>query len=145
MGDRFIMFVICMACVGVIVSYGTLRCKGTFVDPLTLSPVGAPWNKFLDGWGLSHFVFYAVLGYLYPHKLLFITVLGVLWELVEMSFKEHPFYLSKCHYQAQVPGEGYEHWWTGRWQDIVNNTAGMLLGAWLATRVRGDARFGFGF
>jgi len=143
--DWSIIVVACMACVAVIVTYGTLRCRGTFVDPLTWSPVGAPWNKFLDGWGVSHLLFYAVLGYSFPHRLLFITLLGVLWELLEMRFKEHPFYLSKCKYEAQAPGEGYEHWWTGRWQDIVNNTVGLVLGAWIATMARRDARFNLGF
>lgn len=132
LGDRTKILLICLACVLTIVVYGTMRCKGAFVDPLTFSPVGHPWNKFLDGWGMSHFLFFMLLGYWFPDKLLFITLLGVGWELVEMLFKEHPFYLSKCEYTASTPGEGYAHWWTGRWQDLVMNTSGLVLGAWLS-------------
>lgn len=122
-----------LACVLVIILYGTFRCKySTFVDPLTFSFAPPPLDKYLDGWGLSHLFFFMALGYLFPKKLLFSFALGVLWELVEYSMKEHPFYLSKCNYNLKThKGEG---WWYGRWQDIVMNSVGLYIGSTLARR-----------
>lgn len=131
-------------CVMTIVFYGTLRCQGSFHDPLTNSPFGDPWNKFFDGWGISHFLYFALLGFLFPAKetLIFIFVLGVLWEIVEVTFSDHPFYVSKCDYGSDAnvqvvneegaQGAKKDTWWYGRWQDIIMNTAGMLLGAWIS-------------
>jgi len=130
LSERTQITTICLSMLIVIVLYGSLRCKGDFVDPLTFSPLGAPWDKFVDGWGLSHFIFYGILGYLFPQKLIFISLVGIGWELTEMIFKDHPFYISKCKY---VTSDNEPGWWYGRWQDIVMNTLGMVLGASIAT------------
>ena len=121
---------ICFVCASLIIIYGTIRCKiPGFSDPLTFSPVPAPWNRFLDGWGVSHFMFYGMLGYFYPARWLFITILGIIWELIETLFKDHPFYLSKCKYDLNTDGgSSAAGWWYGRWEDIIMNTSGMLLG-----------------
>jgi hypothetical protein len=139
MEDFAAIFGICFVCASIIIVYGTIRCKMPgFTDPLTYSAVPAPWNRFLDGWGIAHFLFYGMLGYLYPARWLFITCLGILWELIEMQFKDHPFYLSKCSYDvntdAAAGGAGAPGWWYGRWEDIVMNTGGMLIGIALARR-----------
>lgn len=124
-----------IVCVFVIVAYGTFRCKmatGSYKDPLTIVFAPPPFDKFLDGWGISHFLFFALLGYMYPTRntLIFIFLLGVLWEIIESLAKDHPFYLSKCNYTITTDdGAG---WWYGRWQDIVMNTCGMFLGYALA-------------
>jgi len=136
MDPRLQILGICLGVVATIVVYGTIRCRGTFKDPLTWSPVGPPWNQFLDGWGLTHLFFYMLLGYLYPAHLLFTMVLGIAWELVEMAFKDHPFYLTECQYQRAVPGEGYEHWWVGRWQHLVMNLQNLKINTLLATQFR---------
>ncbi len=130
---------ICVACVLVIVLYGTYRCHhAAYVDPLTRAHAPPPWDKFLDGWGISHFLFYAALAFLYPapQHLVFIWLLGVLWECAETVVKDHPFYLASCDARrgggpTTANGEG---WWYGRWQDIVMNSLGMLAG-WGAAQV----------
>lgn len=145
-GDYLKIVAINLVCVSIIVFYGTLRCQGSFKDPLTSSPFGEPWNKFFDGWGMSHFFYFMLLGFLFPKKntLIFIFVMGVLWELVEVAFSERPFYVSKCDYGRAIntdggnivaQEEGRDKWWYGRWQDIIMNTSGMLLGAWLAKQI----------
>ena len=120
-------------CAMVIVGYGTFRCKSTdFKDPLTRSIAPAPFDSFLDGWGISHFIFYGVLTFFYPdpRSMAFIWTIGVLWEIVESFFRDHPFYLSSCKYDMQTDVEG--GWWYGRWQDIVMNSTGMLMGYTIA-------------
>lgn len=142
---------ICAVCVIVIVAYGSYRCqKPSFKDPLTRVFAPAPFDKFLDGWGVAHLLFFTMLGYLYPrpHLLMFIFVLGVVWELIEYSIKDRPFYLSKCASAPIIdnrldsggttttttttPMPPLSNWWYGRWQDIVMNTIGMTTGATLA-------------
>lgn len=114
-----------------IIIYGTYRCKHKeFKDPLTLSFIGEPWDKFLDGWGIIHFLFYMMLVYLYPAQWKLIFIYGVSWEILESYFYDHPFYLSECSYNLatdDVPG-----WWYGRWQDVIMNSLGMMVGYYLA-------------
>jgi len=125
---------ICFVCASLIIVYGTIRCKiPGFSDPLTYAPVPPPWDRFLDGWGIAHFFFYGMLGYLFPQRWLFITMCGILWELIETVFKDHPFYLSKCNYSMGKEG-GAVGWWYGRWEDIIMNTLGMVLGIVLSNR-----------
>jgi hypothetical protein len=120
------------ACVGFIVLYGTYRCKAeNFTDPLTTKFAPAPYDQFFDGWGITHFLFFMTLAYMYPTKnaLILIWFLGVGWEVVESIFHDHPFYISKCNYKLTT--DDVSGWWYGRWQDIIMNSAGMLLGVYL--------------
>lgn len=122
--------IICFIAIFLILSYGTYRCKTSdYTDPLTYSPLPPPLNMYFDGWGISHFSLFFILGYLCPDHLIFSFILGVLWEVVEYSIKDRPFYLSKCNYVIDTDhGQG---WWYGRWQDIVMNTFGLLLGKYM--------------
>jgi hypothetical protein len=126
------VLIISLICIIFIISYGTYRCKTPeFADPLTYALTNAyGLDKYLDGWGLSHFFFFMLLGYLYPKYVVFSFVLGCVWELVEYSMKEHPFYLTACELKTHK-GEG---WWYGRWQDIVMNSAGLAIGRYIATK-----------
>jgi len=118
-----------LICAGVVLSiaaYGTYRCKSAnFKDPLTTTFLPAPWDKFADGWGVTHLLFFLILTYFYTEQWILIFFLGVLWEIIESFFHDHPFYISKCNYVLdtdQVAG-----WWYGRWQDIVMNSIGMSI------------------
>lgn len=117
-------------CVLLIISYGTYRCRNTnFKDPLTNSIAGdSGLNKYLDGWGILHFWFYAMLMYKCPNLWGLIIIFGIIWEIVEMRFEDKPFYLMECDVNLSDDGVG---WWYGRWQDIVMNSLGMITGALL--------------
>lgn len=134
MNDYIGILLICIGCILFIVAYGTYRCKHTsFVDPLTIAFAPPPFDKYFDGWGLSHLGFFMLLGYLFPNKLFFSFTLGVIWELIECTMKDHPFYLSSCKYNMKThKGEG---WWYGRWQDIVMNSTGLWAGRFLRKHV----------
>lgn len=129
--------VIGLLCVFCIVAYGTYRCKTTdFTDPLTFSLFPAPLDKYLDGWGISHYLFFTLLGYLFPEPKLiaYSFFCGVLWEIVEFSMKDKPFYISKCNYTMTTDkGEG---WWYGRWQDLVMNSLGLWTGYYLSKKFK---------
>lgn len=126
------IMLMCILCMLFIVAYGTYRCRtSSFKDPLTKSIGPRFLEKYLDGWGISHFVFYGTLAYLFPRKmqLVFIACLGIAWEIIESIFKEHPFYFSDCKYE--IPTDKDVGWWYGRWEDIVMNSLGMLTGVFL--------------
>ncbi len=114
-------------CVFAIVLYGTYRCRSPqFEDPFTHSVVGDhPLNKYIDGWGLLHFWFFTTLAYWLPNCWAWLIVAGVLWEVVEMMFREHPFYFTKCDAAVEENKDG---WWYGRWQDLVMNALGVWCG-----------------
>lgn len=118
-------------CVLAIISYGTYRCRNpSFKDPMIKSVVGdSDLNKYLDGWGLLHFWFYALLMYKCSNIWYVIIIFGIIWELIEMRFKDKPFYLAKC--DVSLSDDTEEGWWYGRWQDIVMNSLGMFTGAML--------------
>lgn len=131
------ILLICLICALVIVGYGSIRCNKTdYHDPLTNSLAPPPFDRFLDGWGITHFAFYGILAYFYPQpsNLAFIWCIGVVWEVIESIFHEHPFYLSSCKYKLMTDKE--TGWWYGRWQDIVMNSLGMVLGYTLSKYVK---------
>ena len=110
-----------------IVGYGTYRCtRKDFVDPITKSLLGPPLDAYTDGWAFLHFAFYGILTYFYPEQYIFIGLMGVLWEIIEIIFKDHPFYFSDCKYQLTT--DKATGWWYGRYEDIIMNTLGMAFG-----------------
>jgi hypothetical protein len=112
--------------------YGTFRCSNpNFKDPLIgglTNNIEA--NKFLDGWGVSHFLFYFLLTLFFPQHWLFITLIGISWEIIETR----PFYILNCKaYDLIKTDPDYTPWWYGRWQDIIMNSSGVTLAIFIRT------------
>lgn len=119
--------------VAFIVGYGTYRCMTKdFIDPITKSLLDSPYDSYTDGWAFLHFACYGIITYFYPNQFIFIALMGILWEIIETVFKDHPFYFKECKYQLTTDKE--TGWWYGRYEDIVMNTLGMALGYYLAKR-----------
>lgn len=134
--SQFYIFVSCIVCVLFIVFYGSYRCQHPdFTDPLTKSFFPYPLNNFFDGWGMLHLFFFTILAYFFPQHVFLIFILGLVWELIECVLKERPFYISKCASYNMINTDAEKNnkspWWYGRWEDIVMNTCGILLGLWL--------------
>lgn len=72
----------------------------------------------IDGWTGLHLLFYGVLAFVFPRRWLLLFVLGVLWEAYEYAISRR------------------SEWWYARWQDIVTNSVGILLGVALAMAFR---------
>lgn len=125
-----IIFVVVVMC---IVGYGTFRCsRADFVDPITKSLLEPPFDAYTDGWAFLHFACYGIITYFFPDKYLYIAFMGVLWEVIEIAFKDHPFYFSDCKYQLTT--DKATGWWYGRYEDIIMNTLGMAVGYYFAKR-----------
>ena len=119
----YISFIIPVVLIG---TYGKYRCNNkTFKDPLEKQIIFG-----LDGWSVTHFVFFMIMGYLYPNTIIQTTSLGIIWELFEHLYGKHrPGWLGgygDCNDLATDKEGG--NWWYGKWTDIVCNMAGFLIG-----------------
>jgi len=74
-----------------IFSYGQYRCSNkNFKDPLE-KKIGIPG---LDGWSLSHIMFFMLMGYLFPNTFIQTMTMGILWEIFEHIYgKQRPGWL----------------------------------------------------
>ena len=108
-------------CVAAILAYSNYRCSSRsryFRDPL-LTKLGV-WD--LDGWSLTHVLFYVLLGYLFPTQFVPLMAAGVLWELTESHIMTRLSARGKC---AEMESSS---WWFGRLSDIPMNALGFYLG-----------------
>ncbi len=48
-------------------------------------------NEYFDGWGISHFILYAVMVYNFPKNWLFIHMIGIIWEFIEILLSYNTF------------------------------------------------------
>ena len=121
-----------VVCAILIFIYGNYRCDNPdFKDPLqTKLGIGD-----LDGWSLSHLLFFMFIGYHFKGKYLIVAfLLGILWELFEHYYgEERPGWLGgDCDMRTdRLDGR----WWYGKWSDIVMNTIGLLSGHYLLKKI----------
>ena len=118
--------------------YGKYRCVNPdYKDILELEPI-----KGIDGWIISHFVAFAIIGTLYPDTLILSTILGILWEIFEIGLgKIKPSFLkgiTDCGNGKHEKGnpaltndqkDGY--WWYGKGEDVVADVLGFLFGKYV--------------
>jgi len=114
-----------------IFTYGSYRCKNPdFKDPLE-TPIGI---GELDGWSLTHFLLFIIVGYMFPDKYVMALAIGCGWELFENYYGENrPGWLGgygDCDKLASGKTED-GNWWYGKWTDIVMNTLGIIVGVYL--------------
>lgn len=74
--------------------------------------------KMITGWRLSHFVMYAIIGFLFPEKILLWFIVGLIWEVIELTLRNIT----------------NNDWWgttTDYITDIIINLIGFIVGAYL--------------
>ena len=81
-------------------------------------------DNYLNGWGISHFILYFILAYIYPSEWIFILVCSILWEILEyiLSFSVFNY---ECKYNNT--DVKYNNWWYAQYEDIVMNILGISL------------------
>ena len=121
-----------------IFAYGKYRCMNPkYKDFLATEPLGI---KDIDGWLISHFILFAIIGTIYPDTFLLTTILGIVWELFEISLgKLKPSFLkgiTDCDRQVKKTSvitndqkDGY--WWYGKGEDVVADILGFLFGKYV--------------
>lgn len=70
----------------------------------------------LDWWSVTHFIFYIILGFMFPHLWYILIILGISWELIEFGVSK----IEKTYFTS--------NYWRGRWSDLVVNTFGFIVG-----------------
>ena len=98
-------------------------------------------------WPFSHLVLYAVLAFIFPDCLIVLFVIGVIWELLEMS---GDFILSRSaslgKKRETITSEKVEYngvWVQGNFKDLIFNAIGLAIGfglrkGWDAARKKSD-------
>lgn len=72
-----------------------------------------------SGYRAGHFVLYMILGYFFPRRWIMCLVLGVVWELVELTFRE----LHDDEWWGEFPKDYLV--------DLCINMAGFFTGAYI--------------
>lgn len=87
----------------------------------------------IDGWSISHFVMYALVGYTYPGKVWPFVLFGVGFEFLEEFSGMFSRQLGKQK-SALVKSSGDKDYWFGQLSDPVVNITGLLVGQSLGRR-----------
>ena len=129
-------FIIAILAALVIFCYGKYRCDNIKNHKDLLG-----WDLFknskntlgLDGWTISHFIFYMILAFIYPLAIRLNIVSGILWELFEYWVgKTKPKSLKGWGF-CKNPNAKKKNsvWWYGRKSDVVANIFGAFTGKFI--------------
>lgn len=122
---------------GFIIWYSNYRCAHPeFKDFLGGYPLGkwpGPFSVIADGWSISHFVFFFLLGLAFPRTWWLALLLGCIWEGMEFAtqYTTIPILdsmrgLAVCKNNNSTIGNTF--WWYGKWSDLIMNAGGFGLG-----------------
>ena len=116
--------------------YGWYRCSHIkeHKDILEFSLIKNSKKYGVDGWLLSHYLFFVMMGFIYPNTLRISVIMGLVWELFEWYCG---VYKPKC-----LEGIGFckspsgakqrgKVWWYWKWQDPIANTLGFITGKYI--------------
>lgn len=132
---------LCLLVVLAIVAYGAVLRRSGAKDPLARRLYHHPVCQEVDGWSVSHFLFFGLLGFFYPGQHAQFFVAGVLWEVVETCLGQNELQVSGRRLQlvGDQDAEGVSTgddaaFWYGKESDIVMDVAGYAAGSALAER-----------
>lgn len=133
--------VVYIVCVLAIILYGHFLRRTKTKDVLARRLFHHPVCQDIDGWSVSHLLFFGLLGLLYPgHHLQFLLV-GAFWEVVETALGQNRFELSGRRIQliGEQDAEGgstgkADAYWYGKESDIIMDVFGYAIGSSLAER-----------
>ena len=120
--DNYYLFYF-LICSIIIFSYGKFRTLNikNFKDPLEINFLK---SFSIDGWSLTHLLFYMLIGFQYPNSIYLTMTSGILWELFETYvgyFK--PSLLKNFGFITDE-----KMWWYGKFSDIIINFIGFKIG-----------------
>jgi hypothetical protein len=126
-----------------IVSYGIVIRKYKIKDRLEKPVINHPSCPGFDGWGGLHFLFFGIIGYMFPGHYVQCLAVSLLWEGIEHGLGTNKIEMSGKRLQligdqekdgTPIPPKD-EQWWYGRFTtDPAFNMAGYILGSALGNR-----------
>lgn len=127
----------------VIIVYGYIIRKTQTKDFLEKKVIDHPSCPGFDGWAVTHFFFFALLGLLYPGQHLQFAIIGLAWEGVEHFLGTNKIETSSGK-RLQLVGDQDEDgrptgnndsWWYGRFvTDTSFDMAGYIVGSSIAQK-----------
>jgi hypothetical protein len=125
-----------IVCVLLIIVYGYFLRTTKTKDVLAKRIFHHPICQEIDGWSISHFLFFGLLGVLFPGHHLQFFVTGVFWEVIETALGQNQLEVSGKRLQlvGDQDDEGNstgkdDAYWYGKESDIVMDMAGYCLGS----------------
>lgn len=94
----------------------------------------------VDYWSISHFILFLLFGFIYPNHPLNFVMIGISWELIEDYLaSDKNKRLADCTIQQNKNTFWcmgiQDDYWYGKWDDIIFNTFGYLVGQALRNRL----------
>ena len=86
----------------------------------------------IDGWSISHLLFFMFLGYLFPGEHLQYFMLGTIWEVLECALSGSP--LDQWSQDMGLSVGADKHFWYGKESDIIMNMLGYTIGSSISSR-----------
>lgn len=126
----------------IIFAYGAyIRASGA-PDILEKKVIDHPSCPGFDGWGVTHFLFFGVLGLFYPGHYVQVLLISVFWESIEHLLGQTKIMVggSRLQLVGDQDKEGRytgddENFWYGRFvTDPAFNMAGYILGSEIAKK-----------
>ena len=125
------VFMIGILTIVIIGLYGSYRCNNPEYKDMLMGKLKI-WD--LDGWSISHFTLFFILGYFYPDKMYFSLFPGLMWEAFEHYYGQNrPGFLGgfgDC--MTTDPNVKNGAWWYGRLSDIIVNYLGFVIGSYMS-------------
>lgn len=107
--------------------YGILIHLTKVDDPLLIR--SKYLGNFINGWSLSHLLFFMYIGYTYPLKFNEAMLLGISWEFYEHAFGTiFPKLFPNIAFQID---KEWTSWCYGCYEDIIMNFIGFKIGSYL--------------
>lgn len=125
-----------VVCVLLIIVYGMVIRRTQTRDILAVRIFDHPICQDIDGWSVTHLMFFGLLGVLYPGKHLQFLTIGVLWEVIETALGQNKLEVSGRRLQlvGDQDSDGNttgndDAYWYGKESDIVVDMAGYCIGS----------------
>ena len=115
-------------------AYGKYRCDNIIKhkDILEFSLFKNSDKFGLDGWSVTHFSLFLLVGFFYSKVFVITMSLGILWELFETFVGIYKPEIIKGWGFCKLPGNKYKVWWYGKISDPIANFLGFITGSLLS-------------
>lgn len=124
-----------------IIVYGYLLRRFKQRDFLATEIYSHPLCENIDGWSVTHLLFFGLLGVLYPGRPLQFLSVGILWEVIETALGQNKLEVSGKRLQLigdqdadGTPTGNDDSYWYGKSSDIVVDILGYCIGSAFASR-----------
>jgi hypothetical protein len=125
----------------VIILYGYVLRRVKAKDLLARQIYSHPICQDIDGWSITHFMFFGLLGVLYPGQHLQFFLVGYAWEVIETLLGQNKFQMSGKRLQllGEQDAEGNstgddDAYWYGKMSDVVADNFGYAIGSAFAEK-----------